>query len=62
MKPSIGQLYLNSTSEEDGATISSEEELNESTLLVFLPATNRQLIFWGNSNNEIVLRKYLPNK
>ena len=62
MKPSIGQLYLNSTSEEDGATISSEEELNESTLLVFLPATNRQLIFGGNSNNEIVLRKYLPNK
>ena len=62
MKPSMGQLYLNSTSEEDGATISSEEELNESTLLVFLPATNRQLIFWGNSNNEIVLRKYLPNK
>ena len=38
MKPSMGQLYLNSTSEVDGATISSEDELNESTLLVFLPA------------------------
>ena len=42
MNPSMGQLYLNSTSEVEGATISREEEVKLSTLPAFLPGVTVQ--------------------